>query len=58
GRLYPVDALAGDILRGVARNKALIVAPASGRAAWRGARLSPSAAVRVAGLAVRRIAGR
>ncbi|NUP61238.1 MAG: short-chain dehydrogenase, partial [Nonomuraea sp.] len=42
----------------VARNKALIVAPASGRAAWRGARLSPSAAVRVAGLAVRRIAGR
>ncbi|NUR90966.1 MAG: SDR family oxidoreductase [Nonomuraea sp.] len=58
GKLYPVDALAADILRGVARNKALIVAPASGRAAWRAARLSPSAAVRVAGLAVRRIAGR
>jgi NAD(P)-dependent dehydrogenase (short-subunit alcohol dehydrogenase family) len=57
GRLYPVEALAGDILRGVARNKALIVAPASGRAAWRGARLSPSGAVRVAGLAVRRLIG-
>lgn len=57
GRLYPVDALAGDIMRGVARNRALIVAPASGRLAWRGARLSPSAAVRIAGLAVRRSFG-
>ncbi|YCK36030.1 SDR family NAD(P)-dependent oxidoreductase [Actinomadura sp. ATCC 39365] len=58
GRLYPVDALAEDILRGVARNKALIVAPASGRIAWRAARLWPSAAVRVAGLAVRRLTRR
>ncbi|MFI6927018.1 SDR family NAD(P)-dependent oxidoreductase [Nonomuraea spiralis] len=58
GRLYPVDALADDILRGVARNKALIVAPASGRAAWRVARLWPAAAVRVAGLAIRRLPGR
>ncbi|NRQ36757.1 SDR family NAD(P)-dependent oxidoreductase [Nonomuraea sp. NN258] len=55
GRLYPVDDLAGDIIRGVARNKALIVAPAVGRAAWRGARLWPAAAVRVAGLAIGRI---
>ncbi|WP_157246149.1 SDR family NAD(P)-dependent oxidoreductase [Nonomuraea typhae] len=55
GRLYPVEALARDVLRGVARNRALIVAPASGRAAWRGMRLSPAAAVRVATLAVRRL---
>ncbi|GAA2884239.1 SDR family oxidoreductase [Streptosporangium fragile] len=58
GRLYSVDALADDILRGLARNRALIVAPASGRLAWRGARLSPAAAVRVASLAVRRLRGR
>lgn len=57
GTLYSVDALAADIMRGVARNRALIVAPASGRMAWRGVRLSPSAAVRVASLAVRRMAG-
>jgi short-subunit dehydrogenase len=56
GRLYSVDALADDILRGVARNKPLIVAPASGRAAWRAARLSPSGAVRAAARAVRWIA--
>ncbi|GGS51276.1 short-chain dehydrogenase [Planobispora rosea] len=57
GRLYSVDSLAGDIMRGVARNRALIVAPASGRLAWRGVRLSPAAAVRVAALAVRRLRG-
>ncbi|MFB9723734.1 SDR family NAD(P)-dependent oxidoreductase [Planobispora longispora] len=57
GRLYSVDSLADDIMRGVARNKALIVAPASGRLAWRGVRLSPAAAVRVAALAVRRLRG-
>ncbi|MFI6595167.1 SDR family NAD(P)-dependent oxidoreductase [Nonomuraea sp. NPDC050536] len=55
GRLYSVDRLAADILRGVARNQAMIVAPASGRVAWRGARLSPAGAVRVAGLATRRL---
>jgi NADP-dependent 3-hydroxy acid dehydrogenase YdfG len=53
-RLYTPEALARDVLRGVARNKALIVAPASGRAAWRGARLSPSGAVRAAQAAVAR----
>ncbi|WP_084957719.1 SDR family NAD(P)-dependent oxidoreductase [Thermoactinospora rubra] len=57
GRLYSVDALALDIIRGVARNKALIVAPASSRLAWRAVRLAPSAAVRVAGLAARRLGG-
>ncbi|MEV0967900.1 SDR family oxidoreductase [Microtetraspora glauca] len=54
GRLYPVDAMARDILRGVARDQAFIVAPASARFAWRLARLSPVLASRVAGLAVRR----
>lgn len=58
GRLYSVDALAADVIRGMARNRALIVAPATGRLAWRGTRLSPSAAVRVASLAVRRLSGR
>jgi NAD(P)-dependent dehydrogenase (short-subunit alcohol dehydrogenase family) len=57
GRLYSVDSLAGDIMRGVARNKALIVAPASGRLLWRGVRLSPAAAVRVISLVVRRLRG-
>ncbi|QXJ20876.1 SDR family oxidoreductase [Actinomadura graeca] len=58
-RLYTAGKLARDILRGVARNRAVIVAPAHGRAAWRGARLSPDGAVRVARFAVDRIrAGR
>ncbi|MFI6904989.1 SDR family NAD(P)-dependent oxidoreductase [Nonomuraea sp. NPDC050394] len=55
GRLYSVDALSRDILRGVARDRALIVAPASGRMAWRGARMFPAGAVRAAALAVRRL---
>jgi hypothetical protein len=45
-------------MRGVDRNAALIVAPASARTAWRGVRLSPAAATRVAGLALRRLARR
>jgi NAD(P)-dependent dehydrogenase (short-subunit alcohol dehydrogenase family) len=53
-RLYPAEALAKDVLHGIRRNKALIVAPASGRAAWRGARLSPGGAVRAAQIAVAR----
>ncbi|MFE3452173.1 SDR family NAD(P)-dependent oxidoreductase [Nonomuraea sp. NPDC059194] len=55
GRLYPVEALAADIIRGVARNQAIIVAPASGRLAWRAARLSPTGAIRAAALAIRRV---
>ncbi|MEW9549529.1 SDR family NAD(P)-dependent oxidoreductase [Nonomuraea sp. NPDC050783] len=51
GRLYPADALAADVLRGIARGRAVIVAPASGRLAWRLARLWPGGAVRVARLA-------
>ncbi|WP_030167243.1 SDR family oxidoreductase [Spirillospora albida] len=54
-RLYTAEKLARDVMRGVAKNQALIVAPAHGRAAWRGVRLSPAGAVRVASLAVGRI---
>jgi NAD(P)-dependent dehydrogenase (short-subunit alcohol dehydrogenase family) len=52
GRLYTAEKLAKDIMRGVKKNQALIVAPASGRAAWRGMRTNPSAAVRIAQVAV------
>ncbi|WP_018348113.1 SDR family NAD(P)-dependent oxidoreductase [Longispora albida] len=52
--LYPATRLARDILRGVARNKALIVAPLSGRLAWWGTRLAPELAVRIAALTARR----
>jgi short-subunit dehydrogenase len=57
-KLYPAEALARDVMRGVDRNAALIVAPASSRMAWRGVRLSPAAATRVAGLALRRMGRR
>jgi short-subunit dehydrogenase len=56
-RFYTAEKLARDVLRGIARNQALIVAPAHGRLAWRGARLSPRGAVRVAQKAVDRIRG-
>jgi NAD(P)-dependent dehydrogenase (short-subunit alcohol dehydrogenase family) len=45
---YPADRLAADVLRGVARGRAIIVAPASARTAWRVARLSPWLAERSA----------
>src|ERR671914_99405 len=54
-RLYPADKLARDIMRGVRKNRALIVAPASGRAAWRSTRLLPSGGVRAAQLFVDRL---
>jgi NAD(P)-dependent dehydrogenase (short-subunit alcohol dehydrogenase family) len=57
-KLYTADALARDVLRGVEKNQALIVAPASARAAWRGVRLSPDGAVRIAGREVKRMFGR
>jgi hypothetical protein len=54
-RLYTAEKLARDIMRGIDRNQAIIVAPASGRAAWRGMRLTPRGAVRVAQFAVSRL---
>jgi hypothetical protein len=58
GRLYPPAALARDVLRGIDRNQALIVAPASARAAWRVVRLSPEGAVRVIGRGLGRMGSR
>jgi NAD(P)-dependent dehydrogenase (short-subunit alcohol dehydrogenase family) len=46
GKLYQADALAQDVLRGVARNRALIVAPRSARVAWRMARYAPGFTMR------------
>ncbi|MCD0451796.1 SDR family oxidoreductase [Actinocorallia sp. API 0066] len=50
-KIYTADKLSKVIIRGVRRNKAVIVAPAYGRLAWLGARLFPSGAVRAARLA-------
>lgn len=49
--LYPADRLARDVLRGVAANKAIIVAPVAARSLWRLSRLSPGL---VEALAIRR----
>jgi len=51
-RFYSPDAMAADILKGVARNRALIVAPASSRIAWRLMRISPRLAIRLGRVAV------
>lgn len=42
GRPYPVDKLARDVVRGVDRNKALIVTPMSARSLWRLHRMAPT----------------
>lgn len=54
GRPYPASALADDVLRGVGRNKAVIIAPRRARVIWHVQRLAPSL---VRG-AVRRLASR
>ncbi|HEX9064641.1 MAG TPA: SDR family oxidoreductase [Streptosporangiaceae bacterium] len=46
GKLYRAEALAEDILAGVERNRALIVAPRSARVAWRMARYAPGLTMR------------
>ncbi|WP_106401882.1 SDR family NAD(P)-dependent oxidoreductase [Actinocorallia populi] len=53
GNLYSPDAMAADIMKGVARNRALIIAPATGRLAWRVMRISPRLAVRLGRFAVK-----
>ena len=40
-RLYPPSRLAQDVLRGIDRNAALVIAPASARVAWRLWRYAP-----------------
>jgi hypothetical protein len=47
GRLYDPEALARDILRGIDRNRAIIVAPRQARILWRLMRLSPSLFLRL-----------
>jgi hypothetical protein len=54
-KLCTAEKLARDVMRGVDKNQALIVAPACGRAAWRGMRLSPGGAIGVAQFAVDRL---
>jgi NAD(P)-dependent dehydrogenase (short-subunit alcohol dehydrogenase family) len=54
GRLYEADRLAQDVLRGVERNKALIVAPRSARVAWRTNRYAPGFTMRTIISGVRR----
>jgi hypothetical protein len=48
GPLYTADALAADVLRGMDRDRALVVAPGRARVAWRLARISPGLLLRVA----------
>jgi len=47
GHLYTADALAMDVLRGLDRNRAIIVAPRQARMVWRLMRLSPSLVLRL-----------
>jgi NAD(P)-dependent dehydrogenase (short-subunit alcohol dehydrogenase family) len=47
GHLYSADALAADVLRGLDRNRAFIVAPRQARILWRLMRLSPSLLMRL-----------
>ncbi|GAA4583813.1 SDR family oxidoreductase [Planotetraspora phitsanulokensis] len=53
-RLYPPDAVARDVIRGMERGRALIVMPSFARRAWSLVRLSPDLAVRVTRQAARR----
>lgn len=46
-RFYPADRMAQDIVRGINRNAALVVAPASARLAWRIWRYTPLVANRM-----------
>ena len=54
GKLYQADLLARDVLAGIARNKALIVAPRSARVAWRMARYAPGFTMRTIVAGIRR----
>jgi NAD(P)-dependent dehydrogenase (short-subunit alcohol dehydrogenase family) len=54
GKLYSPDKLAQDILRGVDRKKAFVVAPRQARVAWRINRLMPGPFAAIVGLGARR----
>ena len=53
-RFYPAQRLARDVLRGVDRNRGLIVAPASARVMWRLFRFAPEMMLRLSAAATRR----
>ncbi|MFC0080916.1 SDR family oxidoreductase [Aciditerrimonas ferrireducens] len=55
GGLYTTDRLATDVLAGVARNRPLVVAPASARAAWWAWRATPRGWLGAAALGTRRV---
>jgi NAD(P)-dependent dehydrogenase (short-subunit alcohol dehydrogenase family) len=57
GPLYQADLLAQDVLRGLAKNKALIVAPRSARVLWRMTRYAPNFALNTITKTVQRRAG-
>jgi NAD(P)-dependent dehydrogenase (short-subunit alcohol dehydrogenase family) len=57
GHLYSADALAADVLHGVDRNRAIIVAPRQARIMWRLMRLSPSLLMRIGSAMVARESG-
>lgn len=57
GKAYPPEALARDVLAGVAANKAFIVSPRHARIAWRLYRLSPELMIRTLPSGMRRILG-
>jgi NAD(P)-dependent dehydrogenase (short-subunit alcohol dehydrogenase family) len=57
GPLYKADLLAQDILRGLAKNKALIVAPRSARVLWRMTRYAPDVALRTITKTIQKRAG-
>jgi NAD(P)-dependent dehydrogenase (short-subunit alcohol dehydrogenase family) len=57
GPLYQADLLAQDILRGLAKNKALIVAPRSARVLWRMTRYAPDFALSTITKTVQKRAG-
>jgi NAD(P)-dependent dehydrogenase (short-subunit alcohol dehydrogenase family) len=53
-RFYSADRLARDVLRGVARGRALIVTPASARLPWRLYRMAPEPMLRLSATMMRR----
>ncbi len=55
---YPADRLAQDVLSGVSRNHAMVVAPGNARVAWRIARMSPAFTQRMGARSVARRQGR
>jgi len=54
GKLYTPAALAQDIIRGVERNKAMVVTPRQARVLWRAMRITPIGFAAAAGITARR----